>query len=40
MARGNRTFATATTLVRELRVAVLAVGAGSAAELAPGRLRE
>jgi isopentenyl diphosphate isomerase/L-lactate dehydrogenase-like FMN-dependent dehydrogenase len=33
MARGN------TTCARQLRVAVWAVGAGSAAELAPGHLR-
>jgi hypothetical protein len=37
---GNTTYAPVTTLVRELRVAVWAVGAGSAAEVALGRLRE
>jgi hypothetical protein len=40
MARDITTSATATTLVRQLRVAAWAVGAGTAAELAPGRLRE
>jgi hypothetical protein len=39
IARGNTTCAIVTTLVRQLRVAMWAVGAGSAAELAPGRLR-
>jgi hypothetical protein len=37
---GNTTSATATTLVRQPRVVVWAVGDPSAAELAPGRLRE
>jgi hypothetical protein len=31
---------TVTTILRQLRFAVWAVGAGSVAELAPGRLRE
>ncbi len=38
-ARTDRTSETAATLVRQLRVAVWAVGAGSAAELSPAHLR-